>query len=89
MRFILRYLALGLEVWFGVSGILAGTYLLISKVAIGTDALRPEFRYVVGFVLIGVGVALVVDAMRRELRAQLVRQVERFGNPLDSPTQAG
>ena len=87
MRFILRYLALGLEVWFGVSGILAGTYLLISKVEIGS--LRPEFQYLAGFALIGVGVALVVDAVRRELRVQLVRQMERLGNPLDSPTQAG
>ena len=87
MRFILRYLALGLEVWFGVSGILTGMYLLISKVEIGS--LPPEFQYLAGFALIGVGVALVVDAVRRELKVQLVRQMERLGNPLDSPTQAG
>ena len=89
MRVVLRYLALGLEVWLGVSGILMGTYWLLSIVGSGTDAVVPGFQHFAGLLLIVAGALLVADAVRRELKVQLVRKMERFGNPLDSPTQAG
>jgi hypothetical protein len=89
MRVVLRYLALGLEVWLGVSGILLGTYWLLSIVGNDTDAALPGFQHFAGLLLMAVGALLVADAVRRELKVQLVRKMERLGNPLDSPTQAG
>lgn len=89
MKVILRYLALGLEVWLGVSGILMGTYWLLSIVESGTDTALPGFQHFAGLLLMVVGALLVADAVRRELKVQLVRKMEQLGNPLDSPTQAG
>jgi hypothetical protein len=87
MKFTLRYLVLGLEVWLGASGILLGTYSLISNAGIATDTILPEFQQFSGFVLAVVGAVLVAHAVRRELKVHVVRQMERFGNPLDSPSQ--
>jgi hypothetical protein len=89
MKLPLRYLALGLEIWFGVSAIVIGLYLLVFSIAgMGMNVVPGEFQQFAGFVLATLGVVLVVDAVRRELRVQVVETMERFGSPLDSPTQA-
>jgi hypothetical protein len=89
MKVAFRYLLLGLEVWLGVSGILLGLYWLISPVVgIGTELAPPRFQQLAGLALTAIGAVLVTDAVRRELRVQLVKKMESFGNPLDSPTQA-
>lgn len=89
MKLPLRYLALGLEIWLGVSAIVMGLYLLVFSIAgMGTNVVPGEFEQFTGFVLATLGVVLVVDAIRRELRVQVIETMERFGSPLDSPTQA-
>ncbi|HEX6138291.1 MAG TPA: hypothetical protein VF059_11580 [Casimicrobiaceae bacterium] len=88
MKVAIRYLVLGLEVWLGVSGLLVGIYSLMPLVGIGASPSAPGFEQVAGAVLVAAGAALVADAVRRELRVQVVKKMERLGNPLDSPTQA-
>jgi N-methylhydantoinase A/oxoprolinase/acetone carboxylase beta subunit len=89
MKLPLRYLALGLEIWLGVSAIVMGLYLLVFSIAgMGMNVVPGDFQQFAGFVLATFGVILVVDAVRRELRVQVIETMERFGNPLDSPTQA-
>jgi hypothetical protein len=89
MKLPLRYLALGLEIWLGVSAIVMGLYLLVFSIAgMGMNVVPVDSQQFAGFVLATFGVILVVDAVRRELRVQVIETMERFGNPLDSPTQA-
>jgi hypothetical protein len=89
MKLPLRYLALGLEIWLGVSAIVIGLYLLVFSIAgMGMNLVPGEFDQFAGLVLVTLGVILVVDAVRRELRVQVIETMEHFGSPLDSPTQA-
>ncbi|MGE5170806.1 MAG: hypothetical protein ACM3JC_10625 [Rudaea sp.] len=89
MKLPLRYVALGLEIWLGVSAIVMGLYLLVFSIAgMGMNLVPGDLQQFAGLVLATLGVVLVVDAVRRELRVQAIETIERFGSPLDSPTQA-
>lgn len=83
MKSTLWYLAAGLEVWVGVFGILLGLFVLMSVVES-----PAELRTSTGVVWILAGALLVSHAIRRELKRRVDRQMESFGSPLDSPTQA-
>lgn len=78
MRLTFRYLAVGLEVWLGVLGILIGAHLLISTVRMGTAALFA-FQEFAGFALIIVGAILVADAFLRELKVRVAKDDARSG----------
>lgn len=89
MKLTLWYVAIGLEVWLGVSGILMGVYSLMSVIGMGTTPILSEFQDFAGSAVAVVGALLVADAVRRVLKVRVLKEMERFGNPLDSPTQAG
>jgi hypothetical protein len=89
MKLTFWYLAIGLEVWLGVSGILMGVYSLMPVVGIGATPILSEFQEFAGSAVAVVGALLVADAVRRVLKVRVLKEMERFGNPLDSPTQAG
>ena len=72
MRLTFRYLAVGLEVWLGVLGILIGMHLLISTVRMGAAALFA-FQEFAGLALIIVGAILVADAFLRELKVRVAK----------------
>lgn len=83
MKLTLWYLAAGLEVWVGVFAILLGLFTLMAIVES-----PAEFRTLASIVWILAGALLVSHAVRRELKRRIDRQMESFGSPLDSPTQA-
>lgn len=87
MKAALWYLLAGLEVWLGVCAILLGFYVVLA--AVSADIPPSADEMLAAFVAIGLGALLVVDAVRRELGNRIARTVERFGNPLDSPTRPG
>jgi hypothetical protein len=78
MRLTVRYLAVGLEVWLGVLGILIGMHLLISTVRMGTAALFA-FQEFAGLAVIIVGAILVADAFLRELKVRVAKDEDRGG----------
>ena len=87
MKAGLWYLLAGLEVWLGVSAILLGFYALLTLFAADASASGQEVVAAVCAILLGAG--LVADAIRRELADRVIKTLERFGNPLDSPTRPG
>jgi len=83
MKAALWYLLAGLEVWLGVWTILLGIYALLrAETLSGLEKLAC-----VSAIVLGVG--LVADAVRRELGSRGGKAIERFKNPLDSPTRPG
>jgi protein-S-isoprenylcysteine O-methyltransferase Ste14 len=86
MKLALSYLALVLQVWFGVSAIIMGLCLLGSSLA--TDFVPSQFQQCAGFLFATLGALIIIDAVRRELKVHVIESMEKFGNPLDSPTQA-
>ena len=87
MKAALWYLLAGLEVWLGVCAILLGFYVILAALTAAESASRLELLAAVASIALGAG--LVIDAFRRELGQRVVRKMERFGNPLDSPTRPG
>jgi hypothetical protein len=87
MKAALGYLLAGLEVWLGVCAILMGLYVILAAMTAIEPASRLELLAAVAAITLGAG--LVVDAFRRELGERVARNLERFGNPLDSPTRPG
>jgi hypothetical protein len=83
VKFALWCLAIGLEVWAGVFAILMGVFTLMSIVV-----MPAQLQSLIGCLLTICGGVLVADAVRRELRVRVVKKMEWYGNPLDSPTQA-
>lgn len=88
MRSRFWYLVAGLEVWLGVFGILLGLYTLMSVFGLGTEPPPSRAETIGACVMIAFGIALVADAIRRELTVRAIKKMEAFSNPLDSPTQA-
>jgi hypothetical protein len=78
MRLTFRYLAVGLEVWLGVLGILIGMHLLISTVRMGTATLFA-FQEFAGLAVIIVGAILVADAFLRELKVRVAKDEDPGG----------
>jgi hypothetical protein len=83
MKAALWYLLAGLEVWIGVLAILLGVYALLYAESLS----GLEMLACICAIVLGAG--LVTDAIRRELGSRAVRTMERFKNPLDSPTRPG
>ncbi|HEY6894727.1 MAG TPA: hypothetical protein VI258_11205 [Rhodanobacteraceae bacterium] len=87
MKAALWYLLAGLEVWLGVCAILLGFYVILESLSAAAHASRAEL--IAAVAAITLGAVLVIDAFRRELGNRVMRTMERFGNPLDSPTRPG
>lgn len=87
MKAALWYLLAGLEVWLGVCAILMGFYVILTAMTAVEPASRLELLAAVAAITLGAG--LIADAFRRELGERVLKNLERFGNPLDSPTRPG
>jgi len=87
MKAALWYLLAGLEVWLGVSAILLGSYVILT--ILGAETPGSGLETLAAIVAIVLGAGLVVDAFRRELGQRVAKTMERFNNPLDSPTRPG
>jgi hypothetical protein len=86
MKATLWYLLAGLEVWLGVLAILLGVYGMLAMLRTDTVSGLETLACVGGIAL---GIGLVADAIRRELGGRAIKRIERFKNPLDSPTRPG
>ena len=87
MKAALWYLLAGLEVWLGVCAILLGFYVILQFLSAVEHVSSAEL--IAAVAAITLGAVLVIDAFRRELGNRVMRTMERFGNPLDSPTRPG